>query len=386
MREVDARQPHTVRARGAGTDSHVRSIDGLRFLSFLGVFGFHAFQNNVQIDRLTRYGTLGIQVFFVLSGFLVGGGLLQLRQATHVPIGGRLRSFYARRSLRIFPIYYLTLLVLLTIEFAGIASVGGSDLLPWNLTYTTNIKMFLDGEVTGGLSHLWTLSVEEQFYLLVPLLMLWTSTRVVSWVCVAGVVLASVGRVAFQLQGVEFGWVLSPMQFDCMFIGIAGAILLAEGHFLGLDRQRLQRVVQVAAVVAVPVFVCWQFSGRRARIVGAALDNPVLSLVVAGLIVGLWTSSFPRIAAALSSWPLPYLGRISYALYLFHLPVLVLCSAEFDFVTSGVAVPAFGLTVLLAMLSWRYVEAPMNRRKSHFALPAAPAVDRKTQTAPTASG
>ena len=114
------------RAMVVPTDTtHVTSLDGVRFLAFFGVFVFHAFQNTRSAERIVGYGALGVQVFFVLSGFLIGGLLLDARLARQHSVQGRLGTFYARRSLRIFPIYYLTLAVLLLVELVGVTIVGG---------------------------------------------------------------------------------------------------------------------------------------------------------------------------------------------------------------------------------------------------------------------
>ena len=80
---------------------------------------------------------------------------------------------------------------------AGEDAVGGSDLLPWNLTYTTNVKFYVDGNVGGSLAHLWSLSVEEHFDLIAPLVILTLTTRELSWVCVGTWIAAAAGRTPF---------------------------------------------------------------------------------------------------------------------------------------------------------------------------------------------
>jgi peptidoglycan/LPS O-acetylase OafA/YrhL len=350
---------------------HVRSLDGMRFFAFLAVFVYHAYNENPALTRVARYGSLGVQVFFVLSGFLIGGGLLALRGATHVPLKTRLTSFYARRSLRIFPIYYLVLGALLLLELFGLSQVGGRTLLPWTTTYTANVKFALDeASFGGGLSHLWSLCVEEHFYLLVPLLILCCSVRMISWAIVAGCVIAAVGRTALHLAGWDLVWMLSPLQFDYLLVGIAAAIVHANGNFLGIGVDRFLRWCNVAAVSCVPLLLLWQLDSSATRAIGDALNGVVLSLAVAGLTLRLWRSMPGTISKVLSVRPFPYLGKISYALYLLHLPLLVFAAAWFKGMP-GTAVPALALTVLLAAMSWRWVEGPINAQKRRFAVPAA---------------
>ena len=228
----------------------------------------------------------------------------------------------------------------------------------------------IDGQVSGGaLSHFWSLCVEEHFYLVVPLLILCCSIATISRVCVIGCVVAAVGRVAFSLAGNEAGWMLSPLQFDCMLIGIAAAILLSQGSFMGLDRQRFVRLSRWATVACVPVLLLRQVGHDVAFTVQTGLDNFVLSMAVAGGIVTLWTSGAPSVARLLSVRPLPYLGRISYALYLFHLPMLVFAAAWFDFLPAGTSIPAFAMTVILAAVSWRWFEGPINSMRRRFPAP-----------------
>ena len=123
--------------------SHVQSLDGVRFFAFFGVFVFHALQNNATLAPWAAHGALGVQIFFVLSGFLIGDILLSLRDRASVPLGQRLRTFYVRRALRIFPLYYLVLALIALLPSIGITVIGGRDVLIWNATYLTNVAMYL---------------------------------------------------------------------------------------------------------------------------------------------------------------------------------------------------------------------------------------------------
>ena len=147
---------------------YMPQLDGLRGLCVTAVFLFHC----IFLDC----GWIGVQAFFVLSGFLITGVLLHARQ-DEAGAGSFFRNFYARRALRIFPVYvaYIAVVVL-----AGQLGVGGpgmgealrahnAEQLPYLLTYTYNFFHITAGPGSPFYRHLWTLSIEEQFYVLWPL-------------------------------------------------------------------------------------------------------------------------------------------------------------------------------------------------------------------------
>jgi peptidoglycan/LPS O-acetylase OafA/YrhL len=352
-----------------GQQIHVQALDGLRFFAFLAVFGYHALQGNRVVGRLASYGALGVQVFFVLSGFLIGGILLDLKKIPELSLGSRLRLFYARRALRIFPVYYLTLFALLALEHSGVEAVGGSQIFFWNATYLTNVEIFRTGSMVGGLSHLWSLCVEEHFYLVAPLVVLSCTVRQLSWLCVVTWVAAAVGRASLHVAGRRYGWVLSPLQFDCMTMGIAAAILQKTGNFLGIDARRAGQASRAAAVLAVPVLALRQVTHASAALAVQLFEQLLVSAASAGLVLLLWNAGSSRWAQIFAWGPSPYLGKISYGLYLFHLPCLVLASDWFGFLPHGSAIPALGLTIALASLSWWSFEAPLNNLKQYFPYP-----------------
>ncbi len=148
-----------------------------------------------------------------------------------------------------------------------------------------------------------------------------------------------------------------------MMVGIAAAILQRDGRILGVSYQHAMRGAKYAFLIAVPFLLLRQSDGKTASLLGQGFENMVVSIVAAGLILFLWNSTSERTAHLLAIQPFPYLGRISYGLYIFHLPCLVLASAWFSFLPVGTAVPALAMTVGIAALSWRYVEGPINAQK-----------------------
>src|SRR5512137_1983959 len=155
----------TAHARKVADASHNRSLDGLRFFAFLLVFFFHALQWSPWGNwPIIRFGYLGVPIFFVLSGFLIGGILLDLRdkQRPGFDLSAKLKTFYIRRSLRIFPVYYLFIGILALLLFtSGRSDPVANDSFFWHLTYLTNFRSFFAGMDHIRQGHFWSLAVEE---------------------------------------------------------------------------------------------------------------------------------------------------------------------------------------------------------------------------------
>ena len=148
-----------------GPSGYMPQLDSLRAIAVILVLISHWFSDKHFLNRYTGTGILGVTLFFVLSGFLITRILL--RSKITIENGGSEKrafaTFYIRRSLRIFPVYYLLLFVLLVFNMAEIR-----ETFWWHFFYGSNFFFWLKGEFGGHLSHLWSLSVEEQFYLFWP--------------------------------------------------------------------------------------------------------------------------------------------------------------------------------------------------------------------------
>jgi peptidoglycan/LPS O-acetylase OafA/YrhL len=338
---------------------HVDALDGLRFFAFLAVYVHHAGQNRPRLRDFTEYGGLGVQVFFVLSGFLIGSILWDLRGRTQVPLKTRLYTFYARRGLRIFPLYYFALLALFPLPYLGFNTFGVPGDLPWNLAYLTNVRMVLTGLSMGGMSHFWSLSVEEHFYIVAPIIVL--KLCLVTWIACAA------GR---AYLGPDYGAasVLSPFQFDCLLFGIAAAVLRADGSFLGLSRGAALKLAALCGAVAIPALLGRHARDPALRGVALTVEQFAVAWATAGVILYLWDDRGSLLARFLSLRPFIYLGKISYGLYLWHFPVLLLTSVMLAGVLSrGSSVVALFLTIAVATLSFFLIERPFTNLKRYVA-------------------
>jgi peptidoglycan/LPS O-acetylase OafA/YrhL len=160
---------------------YIKGLDSVRAISMVLVLMVHL--------RLLGIGWITIQTFFVMSGFLITRILLSLRDKQ--PLGSYLKIFYARRTLRIFPIFYLTLFVLIGVSFFVPAMDGVRDQAPYALAYLWNwYAIFQDGPLVHYVEHFWSLAVEEQFYLAWPLLVFF-ARGAWFWRIALGIVLAA---------------------------------------------------------------------------------------------------------------------------------------------------------------------------------------------------
>jgi peptidoglycan/LPS O-acetylase OafA/YrhL len=228
------------------------AVDGMRGLAILLVLIEHWWAYKRGIFGALPYGDLGVTMFFVLSGFLISEILFKSRQQ---PARSALRRFWWRRVLRIFPVFYLYLAV------AAILRVPQSDqLLLWNLTYTTNIYNSLTGDIGHrAFSHIWSLCVEEQFYLVWPILALLLPRRGV----LAAIVLAGVGGLLFRVLTLEASGTHAPVAayrltvscLDALCLGSAIAYIktFAPAVWKHLQAQRI--ALYVASVLSLAILV-----------------------------------------------------------------------------------------------------------------------------------
>lgn len=367
---------------------HMPSLDGLRAIAVALVIFFHvgeAWGDRLDaglgriLVRLSDFGWVGVDLFFVLSGFLITGILLASRGKPHY-----FRSFYARRTLRIFPLYYLylTLLALLYLCLPGPAREAEAlaRAWPWYALYLTNIKLvfFPDGDV-AAVSHLWSLAIEEQFYLLWPAVVaLLSRRRLLAFSCGA-IVAVALWRWAWLARGARpfEVYMSSWTRVDPLLLGACIAIIRTG--------PRSWRFLLAQAPWLLALSVIGLGSLELARHGFGAADHDVqsmgyslLALLFASLLVlCVSRDEHERPMRVLRSRVLQRVGALSYGLYVFHYVVtLQLCVL----LKRHVASPLLGLIVSLVLvalvshglaeLSFRLFESPLLRLKRHFPRPA----------------
>ncbi len=359
---------HSSKSPDAG---HNHALDGLRFFAFLLVFFFHALQWSPWGHwPFIRFGFLGVPIFFVLSGFLIGGILLDLKdkQRPGFGLGAKLKTFYIRRALRIFPVYYLFIAILaLLLALSGRPDPVATDSFFWHLAYLTNFRSFFAGMDHIRQGHFWSLAVEEHFYLLAPLVVLLAKPRTLVGLLALVITAVAAARWSIYAAGsARDFWVLSPMQFDLLGLGIATAIIERKGRFLGIDA-RILRWLGIASAVFFVLFIRRYYLGRPGIGIWYATLGPLsLGVVTAALVLTLWQRPSWLVSRFFGLRPFAYFGQISYGLYLFHPNCLGWTTRYFGNYNLTNAFIGLAVTLGVAMLSWHAFEKPINNLKNRF--------------------
>jgi peptidoglycan/LPS O-acetylase OafA/YrhL len=352
------------------TLDHRTQIDGLRFFAFLAVFLVHADVTHFW------WGSYGVSLFFVISGFLITRILIAFGSRPRMQA---LRSFYARRALRIFPAYYLVL---------GLAAVTvGVPYLPAFVLYVMNWGIFGYTWIDPSLAdrawdpvrmhgiHFWSLCVEEQFYLVFPLLFLLLRPGRSRLAWLLAMWAASIGfRVLCAVFLPKSAYGLIPLVCgEYLVAGAVGAVLLADPTGAGAwMRTAARRWMFPAglALVAVLFALSWPETPSIDHVLHPPAMQTLLALGFLAMVLGLWETDNRPVLAFFNAQPFRFLGRISYGLYLIHLfmwPLFDWLSAHSS-VVRGLPPLAtrLGLTILLATAMWHLVEAPILKLKARL--------------------
>jgi len=351
--------------------THLAQLDGIRGLSVLAVVCSHWIP---AANAFGHVGLLGVYVFFVLSGFLITRILLdavRARDEGATTTGQVLRGFFGRRVLRIFPPYY----------FAVVASYllwprrFGDD-LPWNLTYLANMRAFMLGR-SLAINPLWSLAVEEQFYLVWPFLVLLVPRRRLPAVLAALVAIAPIWRVLAVTSGLRHVVHTYPVWSNLDCLGLGALLAVSFEHSL---RPRWTRV---AGGLGVALFVLcgalthsyggWKAAGRTDAYAVVFVLYPLsVSLLGVWLVARGAGEPVGALGRVLMLRPVRFVGLISYGVYVYHF----FMQGIFDYAASewfalhlspvGVFAGRLVATLAFAMLSWWVLERPAIALKRYF--------------------
>ena len=379
MRQVD---PICHPDHPGASRQHLPGLDGIRGLAILLVMFSHFIVVGHHLDtgsafsRVMRSGYLGVDLFFVLSGFLITGILIDSKNSPHY-----FRIFYIRRALRIFPLYYAVLgvawLSVIFITPGDSLRLKGQDSLAWYWLYASNIGMAVKGNWLASpfwvsLGHFWSLAVEEQFYLVWPFLVFVTGIKRLERICVVLVLSSPL------ISLILLGWI-GELATYVSTLSRLGA--LAAGAWLAVSWRKpgaWQRIRPNFAPIA------WVAGALllSERTILPELDflEPSVALVLGGAAVGLAASGAGGRSRRffLESTVLRGLGKYSYGIYIYHHalkpfwihglwnPVIVpLLGSGWPGTLAYVSV-ASAASMLLAWLSWNCFESPILALKSRF--------------------
>lgn len=340
---------------------HIQELDGLRGIAVLTVLIGHVhidFWFKAWFQSITHLnGDLGVDIFFVLSGFLITRVLIS-DQKNNVARS----SFFLRRSARLMPAYLLFI--------AGVGLVWGiGPELPWSLTYTYNygrfFNMFL---IERPLGHTWSLCVEEHFYLIWPFVF-WFFGRRANLFCVVAIILSVVSVFIIDLSSgsgiLHYVQVFQPTHNRFVSISIGCLFGLYEDNLSGSRKGLL-----IVAILS-QVFIVLFNSGPVSAVLGmwlgevglakALISQNLKAVSIFSIVFWCSVNGFKPVNCILKNSTLCWVGKISYGLYLYHFPIYWLLDISGPTKSDSLYMPwiAFLGVFLVAELSYRYFEAPI---------------------------
>jgi len=343
-------------------------LDALRAFAVTAVVVQHALPS---LGKTFPFAHAGVRLFFVLSGYLITTVLLNYRDATTDQSRWKsLGEFYVRRCLRIWPLYFLVIALALAFDAGPVR-----EILPWLLTHTVNFCLAARGQWVDAFFHFWTLSIEEQFYFVWPLVVLFSSRR---WLWAIGLALVAIGPLYRAMAvschwGVYWTYCPTPACLDTLGAGSLLAIVCHNPRWKEFVNRALGLFALPAGLVAVLTL-------RVLHSYGISWPQEVLfDLAVALVFVWLVRSA----AVGFSGWmgkalevkPAVYLGKISYGVYVYHvlLPYLMMAAftyvigkydLESQFLDGRRQLALIGIALLIVpVLSWHFFEKPINGLK-----------------------
>lgn len=334
-----------------------RDLDGLRgvaiiftiFLHYVSRSGYFPYLGPKPVALFLDSFWSGVDIFFVLSGFLIGGIILDDGRADNF-----FRVFYLRRALRILPVAFLAIaFCYLVIPFIDLTALRHAQVPAYAYLLFINNFWTANGlNAYPPLGPMWSLAIEEQFYLIAPAFILSVNARARNLTLLAIVSTSPVLR----LCHLHFSpWDFTLFRLDGFSAGMLVAVSLRNARFADFAARRRMtiNVSVIGAVIAALIFSSTPGLSLRERIaVGISLN----SLSAAGVILFLYVNPKSLLSRALSRPWLVAMGRLSYFLYLMHLPILM-CVGILPGPRSIQPLLAFGICVLFAWASWRFLES-----------------------------
>lgn len=357
---------------------HIKQLDSLRGLAVILVVFFHWLPGNSLVDTYPNR-PFDVDFFFVLSGFLITNILLISRnKAEELGIAKSLvfKNFYLRRALRIFPAYYLTVLIIVVLHLSRIVITDIKYELIYCITYTINFY-FYELKYWGDLTtHLWTLAVEEQFYLLWPFVILLINKRYLLHAIIGYIVIGVISQ--SLIKDMEFGYLPTYTCFDSFGIGalISWITIFRPQHI-----QKMFKIFQVLAIASLIVFLIVFITGNDVFIAPQRTLRSLMTAWVISYIIYKGETDQLKLSLLFNNSTLIFIGKISYGIYLYHLFLpwdiqlldtyinQYLPASAWAYIPYIHFIENLTLLIFISWLSYTYFEKPITGLKRYFDFP-----------------
>jgi peptidoglycan/LPS O-acetylase OafA/YrhL len=367
----------------------IKELDGLRGIAILLVMAFHIFKRAAYftkhetllfISELSYIGWMGVDIFFCLSGFLITSILLRTKTDAHY-----FRNFYARRILRIFPLYYFVIIVIsILLPWLDPGHVPSLPvILPFLLTYLQNwMEFFKIASLPLSLGITWSLAIEEQFYFMWPAVVYYNTTERLIKICLGIISLSFIARavsIFFTPDTQEIASFFYPnllTRFEELAFGALLGILMSHPNWKERIRSSAFLIFLlpfsafgILCITLFPSLV--PYYSDFSLTLWAYTLIPIFS---AGLIAMLVTHpEGSPLRRLFRSAPLQFFGKYSYAMYLLHMPITLVLVDLLDSthlkgwrIYFGYIFLVYAITAVLSLITWNLLEKPMLNLKKYF--------------------
>lgn len=352
---------------------YIKQLDSVRAIAVLLVIIWHWIPKESFINKF-QTGPFGVNIFFVLSGFLITQILLKNRNEVEESLVKAkttiLKSYYIRRVLRIFPIYYLTIFLMVVLRHKLNLSITTGELIS-NITYTSNFFIYSTKSWPTASPHFWSLAVEEQFYLFWPLLMLYFPSKYLIH-CILFFIIAGIVSQSF-IKDYNFGYLPLNTCFDCLGMGALLAwIVVYKPVFL----PKFYMIINLSAILSVGIIIFNLL--KISHIVQIRFFHSILGVWIITYILN-FRNKKTILLSILDNRFLINIGKVSYGIYLYHILYSDLAFHiwnkflfKFSITLSDsyyhwlFFVVNFWILLFICRLSWKYVEKPILTLKENF--------------------